>query len=289
MTLIKLLLAVNSVWTLSIATLIADFNSTLVSSEAYFSAILFNKAASDAFCSNTTLSSATVTVSVSSFDDTEARPTSATEALNEADSLTEAEALSENDSDTETDSLTKVDALSENDSDTDADWLADSTVFSETKDESDVDTEPRTKLSVSARVSFFNSEAVATSLPASSARAVYAIDVAPKTAPAVTIPFKKPRLVISLTETTSSWTSATTVSSAWPWMTLRRPKFEVAARNQFFPDLISLKRVTRSISRNSPFERLKNMYYWPPVISNLDLLYTFYHTLANNLLLTLMK
>ena len=72
-------------------------------------------------------------------------------------------------------------------------------------------------------------------------------------------------------------------------MTLRRPKFEVAARNQFFPDLISLKRVTRSISRNSPFERLKNMYYWPPVISNLDLLYTFYHTLANNLLLTLMK
>ena len=202
--------------------MIADFNSTLVSSEAYFSAILFNKAASDAFCSNTTLSSATVTVSVSLFDDTEPRPTSTTEALNEADSLTEAEALSENDSDTETDSLTKADALSENDSDTetdsltkvdvlsendsdiDADWLADSTVFSETKDESDVDTEPRTKLSVSARVSFFNSEAVATSLPASSAWAVYAIDVAPKTAPAVTIPFKKPRLVISLTETTSS-------------------------------------------------------------------------------------
>ena len=42
-------------------------------------------------------------------------------------------------------------------------------------------------------------------------------------------------------------------------MTFKRPKLEVAARNQFLPDLINLKRVTRSVSRNSPFERLKNM------------------------------
>ena len=32
------------------------------------------------------------------------------------------------------------------------------------------------------------------------------------------------------------------------------------ARTQFFPDLINLKRVIRSVSRNSPFERLKNMF-----------------------------
>jgi len=42
-------------------------------------------------------------------------------------------------------------------------------------------------------------------------------------------------------------------------MTFKRPKLEVAARNQFLPDLINLKRVTRSVSRNSPFERLKNI------------------------------
>ena len=42
-------------------------------------------------------------------------------------------------------------------------------------------------------------------------------------------------------------------------MTFKRPKLEVAARNQFLPDLINLKRVTRSVSRNSPLERLKNI------------------------------
>ena len=78
-----------------------------------------------------------------------------------------------------------------------------------------------------------------------------------RTATATAAPFKKLRPVIPA----SCRTSATIVSSTWPRITFRSPKFEVDARNQFFPDLINLKRVTRSVSRNSPFERLKNIFF----------------------------
>ena len=44
-----------------------------------------------------------------------------------------------------------------------------------------------------------------------------------------------------------------------PLSTLKRPKFEVAARSQCFPDFTSLKRVTRSVSRYWPSFLLKNI------------------------------
>ena len=44
-----------------------------------------------------------------------------------------------------------------------------------------------------------------------------------------------------------------------PLSTLKRPKFEVAARSQCLPDFTSLKRVTRSVSRYWPSFLLKNI------------------------------
>ena len=204
---------------------------------------------------STTVSDETVTSAVDSLWTSE----SATAPL----SLNKVDSLSDTDSLNEAVSLAKMDSLNDTEDDVErlADSVVDSTAFSETEAESNVDTEPSTKLSVSARVSSFTSDAVATSFPASSAYAVLAIDVAPRRAPAATIPFNKPRLVISLVDTESSRISATTVSSTWPRITLSKPKLEVDARNQFLPDLINLNRVTRSVSRNSPFERLKNILF----------------------------
>ena len=141
--------------------------------------------------------------------------------------------------------LADVDALADSVVDSVVDWV--------------VEVVPSTVLPCCTRASLESSDAVATSEPFSSALAVFATVAAPRTAPAATIPLSKPRLVISVADTSSSRTSATTVSSTWPRMTFKRPKLEVAARNQFLPDLINLKRVTRSVSRNSPFERLKNI------------------------------
>ena len=176
----------NSAWTFATASLIAAFCSAFWWLEAYFSAIWFNNAASEAFCSKIALSSDATALSFWGAE-------------------TSLEAAS-----VETDgALTAV-------------------------------------------------EEETTSFPTSSANVVFATVVALRTAAATTIPFKRWRL---LAETASSRTSATTVSSTWPRITLSKPKFEVAARNQFLPDLINLKRVTRSVSRNSPFERLKIIWF----------------------------
>ena len=188
--------AVNSDWTLATASLIASFCSVLWWFDAYFSAILFNKAASEAFCSKIVLSS-----------DIGAASTTSDEV---SDDSSAACLLNDSESDAIAGALTKADA-------------------------------------------------VGASFSSSSAWPVCTSDVALRTAAATTIPFKNPRLVSPFSDTVSSCTSATIVSSTWPRITFRSPKFEVDARNQFLPDLINLNRVTRSVSRNSPFERLKNM------------------------------
>ena len=59
---------------------------------------------------------------------------------------------------------------------------------------------------------------------------------------------------------TSTWWAATDGVSMPPLSTLKRPKFDVAARSQCFPDLTNLKRVTRSVSRYWPSFLLKNIY-----------------------------
>ena len=59
---------------------------------------------------------------------------------------------------------------------------------------------------------------------------------------------------------TSTWWAATDGVSTPPLSTLKRPKFDVAARSQCFPDLTNLKRVTRSVSRYWPSFLLKNIY-----------------------------
>ena len=107
------------------------------------------------------------------------------------------------------DTLTEVEALTE------AEALADSVVDSVVDSDRDsvVEVVPRTVLPCSTRASLESSEAIATSDPVSSAFAVLATVAAPKIAPAATIPFNKPRLVISVAETSSSRTSATTVFS----------------------------------------------------------------------------
>ena len=58
---------------------------------------------------------------------------------------------------------------------------------------------------------------------------------------------------------TSTWWPATDGVSTPPLSTLKRPKFDVAARSQCFPDLTNLKRVTRSVSRYWPSFLLKNI------------------------------
>ena len=199
----------NSAWTLATASLIAAFCSSFWWVEAYFSAIWFNKAASEAFCSKIALSSDATALSTTSDE-------LATEGfVSVAGSFWGAE--------------TSLEAASVNEA-----------------------------ASVETDGALTAVEEETTSFPTSSANVVFATVVALRTAAATTIPFKRWRL---LAETASSRTSATTVSSTWPRITLSKPKFEVAARNQFLPDLINLKRVTRSVSRNSPFERLKIIWF----------------------------
>ena len=155
----------------------------------------------------------------------------------------------------------ELDAEIEADSETDTDALSEIDVDATFSSEIDSDTEvvPRTTLSASAIVSLSNSDAVAFSAPVSSACAAVVTTAPPRIAPAAMTPFNTVQLEDSVIFMVSSATSATTNSSTWPRTTLKRPRLEVAARSQFLPDLINLKRVTRSVSRNDPFERLKNI------------------------------
>ena len=179
--------------------------------------------------------------------------TATVDSLRAADNSLEPCSLNESeielDTEIEADSETDTDALSEID--------VDATFSSET--DSDTEVVPRTILSASAIVSLSNSDAVVFSAPVSSACAAVVTTAPPRIDPTAMIPFNTVRLEDSFIFRLSSATSATTNSSTWPRTTLNRPRLEVAARSQFLPDLINLKRVTRSVSRNDPFERLKNI------------------------------
>ena len=136
----------------------------------------------------------------------------------------------------------------ESDSDSLADWLADT--------ESVIEVVPKTKLSEPATpVDGLISDPTVVFISFSSANTGLATVVAPARAPSTTIPF---------TSSAGIWREEssyrTTIFSSTPArITRNRPNRETDARIQFFPDLINLKRVIRSVSRKSPFERLKNM------------------------------
>ena len=170
-------------------------------------------------------------------------------AISEVDGLAEAlttwDSLKDTDWDRETLSL----ADSENEMDSLMEWLADT--------ESVVDVVPKTRLSEPATpVDGLISEPTVAFISFSSANTGLATVVAPARAPSTTIPLT--RSVGIECDDASYWT--TMFSSTPPRMTRNKPNRETDARTQFFPDLINLKRVIRSVSRNSPFERLKNMF-----------------------------
>ena len=169
-------------------------------------------------------------------------------AISEVDGLVEplttCDSLKETDWDKERLSL----ADSENETDSLIDWLADT--------ESVIEVVPKTKLSEPATpVDGLISDPTVAVISFSSANTGLATVVAPARAPSTTIPF---------TRSAGIWCEESSYltmifSSTPPRMTRNKPNRETDARTQFFPDLINLKRVIRSVSRKSPFERLKNM------------------------------
>ena len=80
--------------------------------------------------------------------------------------------------------------------------------------------------------------------------------------------------------TSTCWEATDGVSTP-PLSTLKRPKFDVAARSQCFPDLTNLKRVTRSVSRYWPSFLLKNIY--TPFIFWLKHSFQFYHKIKQKI------
>ena len=151
------------------------------------------------------------------------------------DALTTWDSLKDTDWDRERLSL----ADSENEIDSLIDWLADT--------ESEFDVVPNTRLSEPATpVDGLISDPTVAFISFSSANTGLATVVAPARAPSTTIPLTR--------------SAGIEFSSTPPRMTRNKPNRETDARTQFFPDLINLKRVIRSVSRNSPFERLKNMF-----------------------------
>ena len=169
-------------------------------------------------------------------------------AISEVDGLAEAlikwDSLKDTDWDRETLSL----ADSENEIDSLMEWLADT--------ESVVDVVPKTRLSEPATpVDGLISDPTVAFISFSSANTGLATVVAPARAPSTTIPLTRSAGIEC--DDASYWT--TMFSSTPPRMTRNRPNRETDARTQFFPDLINLNRVIRSVSRKSPFERLKNM------------------------------
>ena len=89
----------------------------------------------------------------------------------------------------------------------------------------------------------------------SSANTGVAIVVAPARAPNTRIPLE----IGAGTGSAKVSKGLTILSVASPREIRKNPRCEIDARIQVFPDLINLNRVIRSVSRNSPFERLKNI------------------------------
>ena len=162
-----------------------------------------------------------------------------------AELLTTCDSLKETDWDKERLSL----ADSENETDSLIDWLADT--------ESVIEVVPKTKLSwPTTPVVGLISDPRVELTSWSSANTGVAIVVAPARAPNTRIPLE----IGAGTGSANVSKGPTILSATSERETRKSPSCEIDARTQFFPDLINLKRVIRSVSRKSPFERLKNMF-----------------------------
>ena len=93
----------------------------------------------------------------------------------------------------------------------------------------------------------------------SSAWATWVTTEPPNKAPVASAPLSTVWPEKAGASTSTCWAATDGVSTP-PLSTLKRPKFDVAARSQCFPDLTNLKRVTRSVSRYWPSFLLKNIY-----------------------------
>ena len=114
----------------------------------------------------------------------------------------------------------------------------------------------------------------------SSACATWVATEPPSKAPVASTPLSTvwPEKVGASTST--CWAATDGVSTP-PLSTLKRPKFDVAARSQCFPDLTNLNRVTRSVSRYWPSFLLKNIY--TPFIFWLKHSFQFYHKIKQKI------
>ena len=117
-------------------------------------------------------------------------------------------------------------------------------------------------------------------LVTSSAWVTWVATVPPSTAPVASTPFSSvwPEKACSFTST--CWVLRDGVSTP-PLSTLKRPKFDIAERSQYFPDLTSLKRVTRSVSRYWPSFLLKNIS--SPLILWIKHSIKFYHKIKQKI------
>jgi len=114
----------------------------------------------------------------------------------------------------------------------------------------------------------------------SSAWATWVATEPPSKAPVASTPLSTVWPEKAAAFTSTCW-APTDGASTPPLSTLKRPKFDVAARSQCFPDLTNLKRVTRSVSRYWPSFLLKNIY--TPFIFWLKHSFQFYHKIKQKI------
>ena len=208
---------------------------------------------------------------------------------NEADNETESEVLNDKDVDLEANSEADTDWLSDKDSLKEASevcldavsddaWLF--TWLSWTLDTDSVF--PRTTESDAAKRSVLAPASLSKIgwSVISSAWATWVATEPPSKAPVASTPLSTVWPEKAAAFTSTRW-APTDGASTPPLSTLKRPKFDVAARSQCFPDLTNLKRVTRSVSRYWPSFLLKNIY--TPFIFWLKHSFQFYHKIKQKI------
>ena len=208
---------------------------------------------------------------------------------NEADNETESEVLNDKDVDLEANSEADTDWLSDKDSLKEASevcldavsddaWLF--TWLSWTLDTDSVF--PRTTESDAAKRSVLAPASLSKIgwSVISSAWATWVATEPPSKAPVASTPLSTVWPEKAAAFTSTCW-APTDGASTPPLSTLKRPKFDVAARSQCFPDLTNLKRVTRSVSRYWPSFLLKNIY--TPFTFWLKHSFQFYHKIKQKI------
>ena len=208
---------------------------------------------------------------------------------NEGDNETESEALNDKDVDLEANSEADTDWLSDKDSLKEASevcldavsddtWLI--TWLSCTLDTDSVF--PRTTESDAAKRSVLAPASLSKIgwSVISYAWATWVATEPPSKAPVASTPLSTVWPEKAGASTSTCWEATDGVSTP-PLSTLKRPKFDVAARSQCFPDLTNLKRVTRSVSRYWPSFLLKNIY--TPFIFWLKHSFQFYHKIKQKI------